>query len=185
MQHFIDLSARILRIVGRIEIVLGAVLVCGIVLGILVQVALNAGLGHPLQWEQEGGAYALVWLTFIGASIGLKQMRHVTIVTFVTPAPPRIRALLRMACWSIVIWLMVTLMRELVPVMAIEGRARTVALPVELPRSYFFSVPLFVSSALMLWTAAHYFIANVPVLLGRTDAEPAPILTSDGLGVDV
>jgi hypothetical protein len=76
-------------------------------------------------------------------------------------------------------------MRELVPVMAIEGRARTVALPVELPRSYFFSVPLFVSSALMLWTAAHYFIANVPVLLGRTDAEPAPILTSDGLGVDV
>lgn len=185
MTQLLAVSSAALRIVGRIEMVFGALIVIGIVTLILVQVLLNIGLGNPMTWEQEGGTYGLVWLTFIGASIGLKQMRHVTVVAAVTPLPPRLRAMARILCWAIVIWTLIVVMRELLGVMAIEGRASTVALPIDLPRSWFFSVPLFASCALMSWTALHYLLENVSVVMTGGTAEPAAIMVSDGLGIDV
>lgn len=184
MTRLLEISAAALRVVGRIEMLIGVTILIGIITLITVQVVLNAGAGNPLTWEQEGGAYGLVWLTFIGASIGLKQMRHVTIVAAVTPLPPRIRAAARMFCWAIVIWTMIVMMRELIPIAAIEGRAVTVALPIDLPRSWFFSVPLFIVSGLMTWTAAHYFLANLQVLITGAKVEPGPVSVSEGLGVE-
>jgi TRAP-type C4-dicarboxylate transport system permease small subunit len=184
MTRLLELSAAALRIVGHIEMAIGAIILAGIVALIMAQVILNAGAGNPITWEQEAGAYALVWLTFVGASVGLKQMRHVTVVAAVTPSPPRLRAAVRMLCWAVVVWTMVVMMRELVGIAAIEGRAVTVALPIDLPRSWFFSVPLFITSGLMAWTAAHYFFANMQVLITGAAVEPRAISNSDGLGVD-
>ena len=50
--------------IGQIEMIFAAAVLVGIVLMISVQVLLSAGLGRPITWEQEAGAYALVWLTF-------------------------------------------------------------------------------------------------------------------------
>lgn len=147
-----------LRWIGRIELVLASAILMGIVLMILVQVLLNAGLGNPITWEQEGGAYALVWLTFLGASVGLKQMRHVTVVSFVGRLPARARNATRALVFAGIIWTLLVLLRELGPIMEIEARSTTIALPIDLPRSYFFSVPLILTSSLMLLTALFYFL---------------------------
>ena len=147
-----------LRWIGRIELVLASVILMGIVLMILVQVLLNAGLGNPITWEQEGGAYALVWLTFLGASVGLKQMRHVAIVSFVGRLPPKARNAIRALVFAGIIWTLLALLRELGPIMEIEARSTTIALPIDLPRSYFFSVPLVLTSSMMLLTALFYFL---------------------------
>ncbi|MGI9433724.1 MAG: hypothetical protein ACR2Q4_02645, partial [Geminicoccaceae bacterium] len=40
----------------------------------------------------------------------------------------------------------------------IEARAETVALPISLPRAYFFSVPLMITSLLMIATATLFFV---------------------------
>ena len=176
MRRLLDLSSRLLAWVGFAEQFLASLILCGVILTILMQVALSAGLGNPIAWEQEGGAYALVWMTFLGASVGLKQMRHVTIVSVVTAAPEKLQALLRVLAWGLVIWLLVTLMRTLTGIMTIEGRASTVALPIDLPRSWFFSVPLFLSSALMTWTATHYLIENVLRLFGPNRGDHSPVM---------
>ncbi|MDG2404619.1 MAG: TRAP transporter small permease subunit, partial [Paracoccaceae bacterium] len=78
-----QLVRRALFRIAQIEMIFAATILVGIVIMISAQVLLNAGLGRPITFEQEAGAYALVWLTFIGASIALKQMRHVAIVSFV------------------------------------------------------------------------------------------------------
>ncbi len=162
-----------LRWIGRIELVLASAILTGIVLMILVQVLLNAGRGNPIAWEQEGGAYALVWLTFLGASVGLKQMRHVTVVSFVGRLPPRARNAVRALVFAGIIWTLLALLRELGPIMEIEARSTTIALPVDLPRSYFFSVPLILASSLMLLTALLYFLEAVAgAVLGGRDARP-------------
>ena len=41
-----------LRWIGRIELALASAILMGIVLMILAQVLLNAGLGNPITWEQ-------------------------------------------------------------------------------------------------------------------------------------
>ncbi len=165
----LDVLRTVSRWIGRVEMALAAAILIGIVLMILVQVALNAGLGNPIAWEQEGGAYALVWLTFLGASIGLKQMRHVKVVSFVGHLPPRAREAVRAAVHAGVVWTLWTLLRELGPIMEIESRSTTIALPIDLPRSTFFSLPLMLASGSMLLTATLHFIEAV----GRA-VSPAP-----------
>ncbi len=162
-----------LRWIGRVELVLASAILMGIVLMILAQVLLNAGLGNPITWEQEGGAYALVWLTFLGASVGLKQMRHVAIVSFVGRLPTRARSAVRALVFAGIIWTLLVLLRELGPIMEIEARSTTIALPIDLPRSYFFSVPLILTSSLMLLTALFYFLEAVAgAVLDDQDARP-------------
>ena len=147
--------------IGQIEMILAAAILIGIVTMITMQVLLTAGLGNPITWEQEAGAYGLVWLTFLGASIALKKMRHVTIVSFVAMLPPRLRHLIRAAVFAMILWTLYSLMGELTPIMEIEARATTVALPIDLPRSYFFSVPLLVSCSMMVLTTLLFFLEAV------------------------
>jgi len=155
--------------IGQIEMVIAAAILIGIVVMIIAQVLLNAGLGNPITWEQEAGAYALVWLTFIGASIGLKHKRHVTIVSFVGKLPTRIRYAIRATVFATILWTLYILMRELLPIMAIEARATTVALPFDLPRSYFFSVPLMVSCVLMAMTTLLFLFEAVLGMFSATE----------------
>ncbi len=166
-----------LRLIGLAETVLAALILAGIVLMIIGQVALNAGLGNPLTWEQEAGAYALVWLTFVGASVALKQQRHVTIISFIGKLPVRLRRLARALVFTGIIWTLCIVMRELAPIMRIEARSTTIALPLDLPRSYFFSVPLMAASAMMLLTAALYLAeALAGIFDPDADSDVSPVL---------
>ncbi|QBX99885.1 TRAP transporter small permease subunit [Rhodophyticola sp. CCM32] len=166
---------RSLRLIGQVEMALAAIILCAIVLMILMQVLLNAGLGNPITWEQEAGAYALVWLTFLGASIGLKQMRHVTISSFIGRLPLRLRYLVRAFVFVAIIWTLLVILRELPPIMRIEGRSDTVALPISLPRSYFFSLPLMLASGLMVLTSVLYLLEALIGALRGGDETPASI----------
>lgn len=157
--------------IGQFEMMFAAAILVGIVLMISFQVLLSAGMGRPITWEQEAGAYSLVWLTFIGASIALKQMRHVTIVSFVSKLPYRLKNLVRAIVYALILWTLYMLMRELTPIMAIEARSTTVALPIDLPRSYFFSVPLLVSCVLMSLTTALFFIEAILGVVGQVQDE--------------
>ncbi len=52
-------------------------LLAGISLLIFVQVVFRYGFNHSLFWSEEVGRYTLVWITFIGASVGFKRKNHV------------------------------------------------------------------------------------------------------------
>ncbi len=168
-----------LRLIGQIEMVFAATVLIGIVVMILVQVVLNAGLGRPIVWEQEGGAYALVWLTFVGASVGMKQMRHVTIVSFVSLLPPRLRAFFRFAVFAAILWTLAIMLGELSNIMQIEGRSTTVALPIDLPRSYFFSVPLTLSCVMMAATTVLNMLEALVQAISPQDASDKAFVTME------
>ena len=165
------ITRSILFRIGQAEMLICAAILVGIVLMILAQVLLNAGLGDPITWEQEAGAYALVWMTFLGASIALKYVRHVTIISFIGKLPPRLRNFVRALTYGIMLWTLNVLIRELSPIMVIEGRSTTVALPIDLPRSYFFSVPLLVSCVLMSLTLVLFLFEAVMGVFGNDDPD--------------
>lgn len=171
---------RVLDRIGALEQALGLALILLIVAAITVQVFSRYALGRPIAWVEESATYAFIWMVFVGASVGLKKGRHILIATFGSHLPPRIGAALRILVWMLVLVTLAVLVVQGVKVMEVEGRSRTISLPVELPRSWFYSLPLTVSAASMILTSIYWLLWELPLLrdmpsAGDASAPAAPI----------
>jgi TRAP-type C4-dicarboxylate transport system permease small subunit len=175
MDAFLGGYWRLLRTIGTIERVVGVLLIANIVLNIGAQVVSRYLLNQPLVWVEELAVYSFIWGTFIGASLGLKELRHIKIASFVSSLAPRPQHLMRALAWLIVLVLMGVLMVQAHRVMGIEGRSTSISLPVAVPRSWFYSVPLLVGCASMSLTCVYLILAETwAALSGRpVEAERA------------
>lgn len=152
--------------IAAIERVTGVALVFLVVVTITVQVFTRYALGRPIAWVEESATYAFIWLVFIGASLGLKMGRHIVIETFVKFLPVRAAAAMRCFIWLLVLVTLGVLIVQGVKVMGVEARSNTISLPIELPRMWFYSVPLTVSAVLMAVTTVFLFLSELAVALG-------------------
>jgi TRAP-type C4-dicarboxylate transport system permease small subunit len=156
---------RLLDHIGAAE--RGFALILLMVTAITVQVFTRYALGRPIAWVEESATYAFIWMSFVGASVGLKQGRHILIATFGSRLPQRIAAVMRMLVWVLVLLTLVVLVVQGWKVMGVEGRSSTISLPIELPRSWFYSLPLTLSAASMLLTSVYLLLLELPVIAGR------------------
>jgi TRAP-type transport system small permease protein len=163
---------RALDRIGAIEQGLGVALIALIVVSITVQVFSRYALGRPIAWVEETATYAFIWMAFVGASLGLKQGRHIVIHTFGTRLPPRGAAALRTLVWALILVTLVVLVVQGQKVIGIEGRSKTISLPIELPRSWFYSMPLTLAAVSMALTALYGLLLELPLLAGRRTAHP-------------
>ena len=157
---------RLLERIGAIEKAFGVALILLMVAAVTVQVFTRYALGRPIAWVEESATYAFIWMAFVGASVGLKQGRHILIATFGSRLGPRAAAAMRMLAWALVLATLVVLVVQGWKVMEVEGRSKTISLPVELPRSWFYSVPLTFSAASMALTAVCLLLEDLAVLTG-------------------
>ena len=161
---------RLLDRIGAVERGLGIALILYMVGAITVQVFTRYALGRPIAWVEESATYAFIWMSFVGASVGLKQGRHILIATFGAHLPPRLAAGLRALVWVLVLLTLVVLVVQGWKVMGVEGRSSTISLPIELPRSWFYSLPLTLSAASMVLTALYLLLQELSVIAGRARA---------------
>jgi TRAP-type C4-dicarboxylate transport system permease small subunit len=168
----LTLYKRVLDRIGAVEQGFGVTLILLMVVAITVQVFTRYALGRPIAWVEESATYAFIWMVFVGASLGLKRGRHILIATFGSHLPPRIAAAMRMLVWALVLVMLVVMIDQGMKVMGIEGRSKTISLPIELPRSWFYSLPLTMAAASMTITAIYLFLEELPALAGR--AAPVP-----------
>jgi TRAP-type C4-dicarboxylate transport system permease small subunit len=152
---------RLLAAIGRVERIAGVALLALIVVTISIQVATRYLLGRPLVWVEEVATYAFIWAVFIGAALGMKELRHIRIDTFVVRLPPRPQAFARALLWALATFAAVIVAHEALEIMPIEARSRTMALPVELERHWFYSVPLFAGLASMAFTGCYLVVAEL------------------------
>jgi TRAP-type C4-dicarboxylate transport system permease small subunit len=183
MDGFLASYWQLLRAIGTVERVLGVLLIANIVVNIGAQVFSRYLLGQPLVWVEELAVYSFIWATFIGASLGLKELRHIRIESFVGRLAPRPQHLMRALAWLVVLLLMGVLMVQAHKVMGIEGRSRSISLPVAVPRSWFYSIPLLVGCASMSLTCCYLILAELwAALTGRPmeAADAAAISATEG-----
>lgn len=164
---------RLLERIGAVERGFGIALLLAMVAAVTVQVFTRYVLGRPIAWVEESATYAFIWMAFVGASVGLKQGRHILIATFGARLPARAAAAMRMLVWLLVLATLAVLVVQGWKVMGVEGRSKTISLPIELPRSWFYSLPLTLSAVSMALTTVYLLLAEWPVLRGRASA-PAP-----------
>jgi TRAP-type C4-dicarboxylate transport system permease small subunit len=55
---------------------LAAFLLASMTIIVFLQVLFRYVLNHPLDWSEELGSFAFVWMALLGASIGLKRNEH-------------------------------------------------------------------------------------------------------------
>ena len=166
---------RLLDRIGTVEQAVGIALILLIVVAITVQVFTRYALGRPLAWVEETATYAFIWMVFVGSSLGLKLGRHIVIESFGKFLPPRVAAALRSMIWLLVLVTLVILVVQGEKVMGVEGRSKTISLPIELPRSWFYSLPLTLSAASMALTTVYLLLCELAVLSGR---RPPPVAHS-------
>jgi TRAP-type transport system small permease protein len=162
----LDAYRRLLDVIGHVERAFGLALIAVIVVTITVQVFTRYLFNYPIIWVEELATYAFIWGTFVGASLGLKQGRHIKIETFVMLLSPQRAAMVRFAGLFFVAVLMVVLIKHGWIVMAMEGRSYSIALPVPIARKWFYSVPLVAGAASMLLTTVYLLLVEARIMRG-------------------
>ena len=169
---------RLLDRIGAAEQALGIGLILLIVTAITVQVFTRYALGRPIAWVEESATYAFIWMVFVGASLGLKQGRHVLIATFGSRLPPRFAAGLRTLVWLLVLIMLSVLVVQGWKVMGVEGRSHTISLPVELPRSWFYSLPLTLSALSMALTTVYLILHALTTPVRQPESRTSPTVSA-------
>jgi TRAP-type C4-dicarboxylate transport system permease small subunit len=131
----------------------------GIVISMTIQILTRYLLGRPLVWVEEAAGYAFIWLVFLGASAGFKELRHIRIDTFVVRLPAVPQQVIRAGLYAICTAVMLLVAYYAWEIMDVESRSSTMALPVELPRHLFYSLPLFVSTVSIALTGLYLVAA--------------------------
>ena len=78
-----------------LEAAIAALLVAMVVLA-FVQVVLRFVFNDPLSWSEEVARWCFVWMTFLGAALGVKRNAHVAIDNLVLALPPAGQKALRL-----------------------------------------------------------------------------------------
>ena len=166
---------RLLALIGRIERAIGVALLSTIVVAITIQVITRYLFGQPLVWVEELAGYCFLWGVFLGAAVGMKELRHVRIDTFVSRLSTRPQAFWRALTWAIATACCVIIAVQAWDIMDVESRSRTMSLPVDLPRHLFYSTPLFVCTVSIAITGLYLVCAELALgLAGRpVDAQLA------------
>ena len=84
---------------------------------------------------------------------------------------------LRTLVWVLVLLTLVVLVVQGVKVMGVEGRSRTISLPVELPRSWFYSLPLTLSAVSMAFTTIYLIARELTTTVRRPKQSVSPIVS--------
>jgi TRAP-type C4-dicarboxylate transport system permease small subunit len=155
----LSVTWQLIRPLGTLERGLCVALMGWIVVSIMIQVVTRYLLGQPLVWVEESAGYAFLWLVFLGAAAGFKELRHIRIETFVGRLPHRPRHFIRGALYALCTFSMLLIAWYAWGLMDVEARSSTIALPIELPRHLFYSVPLFVCTCSIAITGLYLVAA--------------------------
>jgi len=106
------------RVLRGLEHALFALLAAMVVI-VFTNVVARFGFGSSLTWAYEVARFLFIWLTFIGATVGLARGVHIGIDIVVQMVPSSVKrwmgvvsdalVLVFLACWGVFGWQLVTL----------------------------------------------------------------------------
>lgn len=166
------IAVRALRFIGWVELIAAAALLTMIVVVILAQVVLRYGWNSPIRWVEEVCVAAMIWLTFMAASLIYKERRHMALWS--PQAHGRLGTALGLAIDVLILATSVYIVWIAVPIVGIENRSVTTSLPFDLPKGWVFSVPVIAGFASICISAA-YFIVEGAQRLARNNATPSSL----------
>jgi TRAP-type C4-dicarboxylate transport system permease small subunit len=161
--------ARLLRHVGRVELLVALVAFCFVIGLVSTQVVLRFSFNYGIWWVQEVVQLAILTAYFLGTSYLFKARQYLVMDLVFDQLGERSRIAVYLAIQVLTAAFCLILAIELVGLAPGQLRMKTFVLHV--PRFYA-SIPLLVASASMFVTALYYGLAMVSrVLRGERDVK--------------
>lgn len=152
------------------ELLVGCSLLALIVLIIGYQIVARSAFGAPLVWAEEAAMLCFLWVIFLGAGLAAKLGQHIQVTALEGLGGERLAVALNIfgavvagVALLYIGWLAYGFLH-------IEMRTTSIALPVDIPKAYFFSIPLIYSAVSMSVSFA------ISALIGRTAEGRAALL---------
>jgi TRAP-type C4-dicarboxylate transport system permease small subunit len=161
MKSMLKGTRKILRAVGLFEIGAVTFMLAMTLVLILVQVFMRKVFNQPNAWAEEAAIYLFIWITMVGSSIAMKMLRHITIKTFVSSLNRGPKFILRLFVYIGMTATVILVLVNMPKILKVEFMSKTVALPIQLPRAYFFSIPLLYSMFSILVCQIYYILACI------------------------
>ena len=152
---------------GIVELAIGIICLVTIVVCISGQVVSRYAFGKPLVWVEEFSTYCFIWSVYLGAAYALIKGRHIRVTTLLEKFPLGMQRLMAILTYGSLIFFLIVLIRNGLMQFVMEGSQHTIALPVNLPRKYFFSVPFLISCSSMLVTSIYLLLHQLAEPLQR------------------
>ncbi len=168
MQKILKKYDALLHIIGIAEFGLGFICLFAIVIFIFSQVVSRYLFNKPLVWVEELSTYCFIWTVYLGTAYALIKGRHIRVTTLVDMFPRVVQEMLAVFTYACLIFFLIVLVRNGIKQVIFEGPQHTIALPVRLPRKYFYSIPFVVSCTSMLLTSIYLFLNQLYELLTKT-----------------
>jgi len=97
---------------------------------LMLEVALRFSVRMSLSWVSEFARYAMVWMTFLGAALALKDREHIRVAFFVSLLPRMARRQALIAINVVLLVFLAALIRFSIAIVTIEMSMRTSALEI-------------------------------------------------------
>lgn len=112
----------------------------------ILQVIARYAFNHPFTWPEELSTLLMVWMTFFGASLLLKEGKHVEVDFFFNYLPKKVQPLITLLINFLILAFMVVVVYGAYNLQFFQSRHSTVAL--RIPKN-FFSLPVLVTGVSM------------------------------------
>lgn len=88
--------------VFAVERVLVVILMAVMLVSIFTQVVFRYVFNHPLSWPEELAIYTLIWVTFIGGSMGIKRQQAAAVAFLFERLTPGVRKVVLYIGWALI-----------------------------------------------------------------------------------
>jgi TRAP-type C4-dicarboxylate transport system permease small subunit len=163
--RFFASYARFAGLVSRICLYLTYFLLVAVTIIAVLGVYYRYVLIDPLQWAEEIARYILIWMTLIGASIAVKERKHVMLTSLVVRIPESVAIVIEIVFFLIIIFIIGLIANESV-IMVFARSAKVISPSLQISMLWAHSA-LPVGFALILIQSFYILFEDIKIIIAK------------------
>ena len=171
--QILHIYRRLIRYLGLIEISIAVSFLAAVITLIFTQVVVRYIFNEPQAWIEELCTYLFIWIVFLGAAVAMKLDRHIRVSSFEGVIGLKTKLFLRILSLVVTLVALTLVVIHAQKFVTVEMRSTSIALPINIPRAFFFSIPLIWGCISISIAAIYIFICDVLYLLSNKKIPPA------------
>ena len=155
------------KINGYVEYI-SVFIIALMVVVVFLQVIFRFIIKSSLAWSEEMARYLLIWITFLGASIGIKRKSHIGVEVVVNLFPEKMQQWIRIITNAITMVFFIALMTWGRRLLIIVSKQRSPAMEISMAIPY---AAILVSSALIILYISYNILLDISSLTKEQNKE--------------
>lgn len=163
--RFFAIYAKFAGFLSRICLYLSYFLLVAVTIIAVLGVYYRYVLIDPLQWAEEIARYILIWMTLIGASVAVKERKHVMLTSVVVRIPERMALIIEIVFFLIIIFIIGLIANESI-IMVYTRSAKTISASLQISMLWAHTA-LPVGFALILIQSFYILFEDIKIFIAK------------------